>query len=187
MNLKNLDIYLTGIITLCTAVYTVINILMLKESQKTRKQKTSPSVIAYLKTSETHKFLYLYIKNIGEGYARNLKGFVVSDYNVYGKADFKLSDRPLFTSGITMFPPDYEIKYGLNFTQSNHLNDETKFIELKLEYDDMSGKHYYSENFKLYFKQISSSFTNPPDTYIGNIANELKQLNDNVSKLMKDN
>lgn len=58
------------VVAICTAFYTVINLLMWFESRATRKQKITPSIIAYLKTQDDHNVICLYIKNIGEGCAK---------------------------------------------------------------------------------------------------------------------
>jgi hypothetical protein len=66
------EIVLSAIIAFSTTVYTIINWLMLSESKKQRQEKITPLIIAYLKSSEDHSFLRLYIRNIGEGIAKNV-------------------------------------------------------------------------------------------------------------------
>ena len=44
------SIILPLMLLICTAVYTVINYKMLKESKATRLQKITPNIVAYLST-----------------------------------------------------------------------------------------------------------------------------------------
>ena len=45
------SIILPLMLLICTAVYTVINYKMLKESKATRLQKITPNIVAYLSTT----------------------------------------------------------------------------------------------------------------------------------------
>ena len=82
------SIILPLMLLICTAVYTVINYKMLKESRATRLQKITPNIVAYLSTTEIHGSgtLILHITNIGEGVARNVKCEIYKDFE-WNKGD----------------------------------------------------------------------------------------------------
>ena len=96
------SIILPLMLLICTAVYTVINYKMLKESKATRLQKITPNIVAYLSTTEIHGSgtLILYITNIGEGVARNVKCEIYKDFE-WIKGD-PLCNRGIFKSGINV-------------------------------------------------------------------------------------
>lgn len=78
------ELILSTVLAFATVCYTIINLMMWLESRATRKQKITPQVIAYLKTTEDHLTLCVHIKNIGEGCARNVQVRVLKDYNQFG-------------------------------------------------------------------------------------------------------
>ncbi len=46
------ELILSMVLAIATVCYTIINLMMWIESRATRKQKITPQVIAYLKTTE---------------------------------------------------------------------------------------------------------------------------------------
>ena len=54
------SIILPLMLLICTAVYTVINYKMLKESKATRLQKITPNIVAYLSTTLIPQHYYKY-------------------------------------------------------------------------------------------------------------------------------
>ena len=82
------ELILSTVLAFATVCYTIINLMMWLESRATRKQKVTPQVIVYLKTTEDHLTLCVHIKNIGEGCARNVQVRVLKDYNQFGKEQY---------------------------------------------------------------------------------------------------
>lgn len=105
------EIILSSVLAICTAIYTIINLFLLIESRATRKQKSTPLLIAFLKSTENHLMLELHIKNIGEGVAKNVKINVLKDFNRMGKDNLTLSEIGIVKNGFNVFPPQYELKY----------------------------------------------------------------------------
>ena len=85
------EIALSTVLAVSTVIYTIINLMLWFESRATRRQKITPLVIAYLKSTENHEVLKLHIKNIGEGRAKNVKIKTLKDYNQLGKVNLLLS------------------------------------------------------------------------------------------------
>lgn len=90
------ELILSTVLAFATVCYTIINLMMWLESRATRKQKITPQVIVYLKTTEDHLTLCVHIKNIGEGCARNVQVRVLKDYNQFGKEQYPLSNLMFF-------------------------------------------------------------------------------------------
>ena len=75
-----IGLILSAVLVIVTAVYTWINWKILQESIATRRQKNSPNIVPYLKSSDNHEALFLYVKNMGEGCAKDVKIKVIKDY-----------------------------------------------------------------------------------------------------------
>lgn len=174
------------VVAICTAFYTVINLLMWFESRATRKQRITPSIIAYLKTQDDHKVIGLYIKNIGEGCAKDVKIEMLKDYYQFGKENYPLSALGAMKKGMNIFPPQYELMYYIhNATEVN--NDEAdNYIKLKISYKRLDDSKIYARTFELPFIQIlGQNYSNPPATYIGQIPYYLKELNKTINNKIK--
>jgi hypothetical protein len=172
-----MEIYLTIALVVCTMAYTVINYMMLNESRIQRKLKARPYVIAYLKSTEDYNGLRLYIKNVGEGVARNIKGRTLQDYNRFGNEANKLSDAGLFKCGLDILPPGGYVSYYLDTWGNIRESDiESMFIEIEISCDGVdNAKH--DAYFKLGFSRIcGQGYANPPETYLGKIASSLAQI-----------
>ncbi len=179
----DVELLLSIVLAVSTVFYTIINLLMFFESRATRQQKVSPFVIAYLKTTENHNMLCVHIKNIGEGCAKNLKAKLLKDCNQFGDDKFPLSDCMIFKNGVNVFPPEYELKYYINSPDEIDYKSNDCYIELELEYSDMYGKRCKPCVFKLPFNQIGTNYSNPPESYLGQISYYLKELNKKIDKL----
>jgi len=162
-----------------TSLYTIVTIMMWWESRKTRLQKVTPEIIAYLKTSEDHQVVMLVIENIGEGCAYNLKVDLDEEYHTFAKEEKKLSQMPIFNDGISIYPPQYRLQYYLG--GCDQMNDLQETIGLSLCYRDQNNKRY-SKHTTLRIKQISSFYSNPPETYMGKIAYYLNEIDKKLGK-----
>ena len=167
-----------------TVTYTVINALMLYESQKQRKLKTSPNVIAYLKSTEDYKAIRLYIKNVGEGVALDVKVDVIQDYCRFGKENCKLSETGLFKYGLDILPPGEHCSYYLDaWTNIKEKDLENLCVELEISCAG-ADREPHSHSCKLQFIQIfGQGYANPPETYIGKIAHCMNEISRTLAKI----
>lgn len=179
------ELILSIVLAASTVCYTIINLMMWFESKATRRQKITPCVIAYLQITDNHSMLCVHIKNIGEGCAENLTAKVVKDYNQFDKNNYPLSNCMIFKNGVNIFPPQHELKYYINSPSDIDYSAEDSFIELELEYSDMQGKRFKRNLFKLPFNQIGSNYSDPPESYLGQIPYYLKKLNTTIEKIKK--
>ena len=183
MKPETTELILSAVLAASTVCYTIINLFILKESKRTRLQKLKPQIIAYLKSTEDHQTLMLCIKNIGEGCEKNVKATMLHDYNAFEKGQFQLSNFKLFTEGINVFPPEYELHYYINWWEDLiRKDDEDEYVELLIDCCDINNKPCEQQHFVLPFKQIASNYSNPPETYIGQIAYYLKEISKNQKK-----
>lgn len=176
---------LSIVIAASTVIYTVTSLMLWVESRETRKQKITPNLIAYLKSAENHIMLELRIKNIGEGIAKNIQVKVIQDYNRMGKNNLLLSKIGIVENGLNHFPPQYELKYYIGSMTDIYQKDKNGFIELEISYTS-SDNRKFSENFKLPFKSLfDQNYSNPPETYIGQIPYYLKEINSTIKKSLE--
>lgn len=172
------------VVAICTAFYTIINLMIWVESKKTRKQKITPLIVAYLKTTEENNFICLHIKNIGEGCAKNIQIKILKDYNLFGKENAHLSNSGGIRNGVNIFPPNYELRYFIHYTQLVDFNDLDSCIKLKIDYVRLDDSKKYTQIYELPFIEIAGqSYSNPPESYMGQIPFYLKELNENVKML----
>lgn len=172
-----MEVILSIVLGLCTLAYTIINYLMLRESEKQRKLKSSPNIVAYLKSTEDYNSLRLYIKNVGEGVALNVKANVLKDYNRFGKATCKLSETGLFKYGLNILPPGEHFSYYLDAWSNIKESDiENMYIDIEISCKGFSDEKF-TNSFKLDFAQVcSQGYTNPPETHVGKIAHYLEKI-----------
>lgn len=174
------EIILSSVVALSTVLYTIINLLMWVESRATRRQKLLPYIIAYVKFTEDHNALCLYIENVGEGAARDVRLTAITDYYRYGKAGHPLSECNQFQNGINILPSKEKVNLILNWASSSDLNKQS--IEIKVEYRDINSKNLESKSYNLLFNQIGNHYLTPPETYIGQIAHYLKEISSTIKK-----
>ena len=186
----DVELVLSTVLAIATVCYTIINLMMWVESRATRKQKIMPNVIAYLKTTEDHLTLCVHIKNIGEGCAKNVKVRILKDYNQFRNEKFSLSNLMFFKNGANIFPPQYELRFYIDSLEKIDYNSNSSYIELEISYNDIDNK-YYKERFRLPFNQIvGTNYSEPPETYMGQIPYYLKEISKlikNLSKLCQPN
>src|SRR5690554_4763164 len=177
------EIILSGVLAICTLIYTGINFFMLLESRATRKQKTTPRIVPFLQRGESNRMLELHIKNIGEGLAKNVESRVLKDYNRFGKEDSFLSHIEFFTRPMQNFPPGYELKYYIHSMSDIYEKDKNGSIELEFTYEDCYRKKH-REIFELSFNPVmQQNYSSPPETYLGQIPYYLKKINKNLEKI----
>ena len=90
------ELTISIVLACCTVTYTIINLMLWLESRATRKQKITPLLVAFLKSSEDHNVIELHIKNVGEGVAKNVEVKVLQDYKLFGVENLLLSEIGIF-------------------------------------------------------------------------------------------
>lgn len=183
MNEATIQLILSIVLAAATVAYTIINLMMWFESRATRRQKLMPLVIAYLESTASKSILCLYIKNVGEGCAKNVRVNVINDHYCLGKEDWPLSKFPLFVEGVNVFPSGYKLHYYIDYWDSIRKSGIDDYIELEISYSDVNGRNKKRNTFVLKFNQIISNYSTPPDTYEGQIAYYLKEIDKDMKKL----
>jgi hypothetical protein len=182
----SVEIVLSLVIAISTVLYTVINLMLWFESRKTRKQKITPHVIAFLKSAENHITLELHIKNIGEGIAEDVKIKTLKDYNQFGKDGHLISELGIMKNGFNSFPPQYELKYYLHSFTEIYEKEKEESIKFELSYRS-SDKRKFTEIIELPFKQLfGQNYSNPPETFMGQIPYYLNEINSTLKSIKKD-
>ena len=183
MNEAAIQLILIVVIAIATVAYSIINLMMWFESRATRRQKVAPLIIPFLKSTDTHEMLCLYIKNMGEGCAKDVRVKVIKDYHVFNRDDLQLSSLPIFSEGVSIFPSGYELHYCLNWWEDLNKEGMDGSVVLEVAFKDIDGRDYGPKRYELKFRQIVSNYTNPPETYEGQIAYYLKEIDKDMKKL----
>ncbi|GET24278.1 hypothetical protein [Prolixibacter sp. NT017] len=179
------EIILSTVIAASTVIYTATSLMLWIESRASRKQKLTPMMVAYLKTTENHSILKLCIKNIGEGVAKDLSIKALQDYERLGKSHLLLSEIGVIKNGFNTFPPQYELKFYLGRLTEIYKKDQDGFVRLEFSYKS-SDDRKFKEIFELPFKQIyGQNYSNPPESYIGQIPYYLKEINETLKAIDK--
>lgn len=171
---------LSFVLVLVTLAYTITSVLTWLESRATRMQKNEPNIIVYLRSNVSHDTLYICVKNIGDGCARNVKVIPVQDYSLFGK-DLKLGDFSLFSEGVNVFPPQFEMIFPLDSWSGINLENDP-FVQFVVCCTDLKG-HVKQNQFRLPFRQLKSLYSTPPPMaeeripfYLNQIHKDLKQI-----------
>lgn len=181
----SVEITLSLVIAISTVFYTAINLMIWFESRKSRKQKITPHIIAFLKSTEDHTTLELHFKNIGEGVAKNVKIKTLKDYNQFGKSGLSISELGIIKNGFNSFPPQYELKYFIHLYTEIYKSDIEGSLKFEMYYES-SDHRKFTETFELPFKQLfGQGYTEPPETYMGKIPYYLKEINSTLKTIDK--
>lgn len=179
----NVELILSIVIASATVCYTVINLMMWFESRSTRKQKITPNIVAYLISTDSHMVEVLHIKNIGEGYAKDVRFKVLKDYKRLGKDSLLLSECGAIKRGVSSFPPQYEVTYYIENWCDIGDKNICDYIEIEISCKRIDGKNL-KETFKLPLNEITDqNYSSPPETYMGQIPHYIKSLNDSIKSL----
>ena len=173
------ELILSIVLAVSTVIYTSINALMLLESKKSRNQRITPLIIAHLQLSENREMIKLYIENVGEGYAKDVTFNFIKNHNLFDK-DPVSEMYGFLKNGISSFPSGNKMQCILD-TPRNIDFTLNPYIEIEIDYRDLRNKTY-KDNYKLLFSQIQEIYSEIPDTYIGQIPYQLKQINKTLTK-----
>lgn len=180
-----IQLFFSAVLAIATLAYTIATVLMLIESVKTRKLKTSPCIVPYLKMSEDRQLVLLYVKNVGEGVARNVQIKLNNNYFCFDNQNIPLSQYRIFQEGVSVFPSQYELVYILGNRDNCLAANTDNYIELLVRYADMKGKKHGGKCYKLLFQQIRQDFVNPPDSDVGRIAYYLKDISSSLNRVSR--
>ncbi|WP_157909869.1 hypothetical protein [Capnocytophaga cynodegmi] len=181
----NLENSISLSLLIVTAIYVIITYLQLRESRKVRLQKETPNIIPYLKSSEDHTTLILHIKNFGEGVAKNVKVRFLQDYNRFDKSDYTLSKTGIAENGMSYFVPNYSFTFHIGQLKNIYNKSINEKIKVEISYESLDDRKF-KKLFELPFNQVfGQTYSSPPDTYIGQIAYYLKEIN-SILKKIKD-
>lgn len=177
------ELVLSSVVAIATSFYTVITVFQLLESRKVRLQKSAPNIIAYLKSAENHIALELYIKNFGEGVARNVKVNFLKDFKRYNNEEMYFSTIGIVKNGFNYFPPDYSLKFYVgSMTSLAEENPDDKIV-IEITYQSQDNRSFRNI-FELPFNQIfGQNYSSPPETYMGQIPYYLKEINTELKKM----
>ena len=175
MDNNTLTLIFSGIVAVCTIVYSFLTIRLVRETRLSREFHLEAFMIAYLVNSETSPdIVSLVIKNIGNGVARNLRFKIIKDLN-YPNAK-KLAEIGIFKKNLDFFPPNNINKYLLLSLIENHEKKSKDYIEFEITYDDSIKKNKI-QKFNLEFMDIEGiGKLNPPESYIGMISYRLEKI-----------
>lgn len=180
-----MEILLSVIIASATVIYTVVTVFQLVESRKNRLLKEAPNIIAFLKTTEDHTVLSLYINNYGDGVAKNVAISFKKDFNRFSKEGYRFSKIGIAQHGMNFFPPQYQLKFDVGFVDDIFQNSKEDYIELEIRYQNLQNRSFQTF-FKLPFNQVfGQTYSNPPETYLGQISHYLKEINSTLNNTNK--
>ena len=175
MDNNTLTLIFSGIVAVCTIIYSFLTIRLVRETRLSREFHLEAYMVAYLVNSETSPdILSLIIKNIGNGVARNLRFKIIKDINCPNGNS--LAEIGIFNKNLDYFPPNNMNKYILLSLANNYETKSKDYIEFEITYDDAIKTNKF-QKFKLEFKDIEGlGKLNPPETYIGMISYRLEKI-----------
>lgn len=175
---NNIEVIFSGVLVLVTIVYAIATIMMYKESKETRLQKTAPCIIPYLKSSADHQSVFLYVQNVGEGTAKNVKVTINKGYEGAPKS-FNLDGYKLFNEGVSIYPPQYELHFLIN-TWDNI--KKTDYIELSIDYEGLDNRKFNQDNIRLTIWDSCHSWSGVPEETLDQIPYYLKKINETIQR-----
>ena len=186
MTSETINLTLSIVLAVATVAYTIINLMMWFESRATRRQKMAPLMVAYLESTANKQVLCLFVKNVGEGCAKNVKVKMLRDHDSLGQDDWPLSKFPLFNEGVNVFPSGYQLHYYIDYWDSIRKNGMDDYIELEITCTDIKGRNQQTQSYVLKFIQVMSNYSTPPDTYEAQIPYYLEHISKAVKKISEE-
>lgn len=96
-----------------------------------------------------------------------------------------LSECGAIKRGVSSFPPQYEATYYIEDWCDIGDKNICDYIELEISYKRMDGK-VLTHNYTLPLNElIDQNYSNPPDTFMGEIPFYLKEINQTLKKFEK--
>lgn len=180
MCIEHVTLIFSGVVTASTVVYVILTSNLVKETRKSREFFLEANIVAYLSNSENDPSrVYLNIKNIGKGVARDVSFKITKDIDYPNS--FRLNEFGIFKRGMRFLPPDYKLRYFLLDIRNDNEKQEDS-ISFNVIYKDSLNK-VYNHSFTLCFNEIEGmSASTPPDSYIGMISYRLEK----IEKILKE-
>jgi hypothetical protein len=175
------DILLSTVLAVSTVAYTIINLMIWCESKRTRKQKTTPVIVAYLSRADNQD-IALNFKNVGEGLAKNVRIKPIKDYHPFGNWEYSLSSFGIVQNGFNNFPPQYELSYTINSMKRLNEEEAKISIEIEITYEN-SDKDKFIDVYVLPLNQMTGFIhSDPPETFMEQIPYYLKKISDTLKE-----
>ncbi len=181
MDSNCITLIFSGIVAFSTLVYAILTWKLVKETKIMRKSQIEPYIVAYLDVAESRAdIVFLKIKNIGPGVAKNVVFTIIKDIDY--KEAIPLKKFGYFSDGIAYFPPEHEDKFLLFSLQEGNTKAKLDdYITIRIAYNNIF-KELHETIFNLRIKEVmGKSDLTPPDSYFGQIAFRLK----NIEKLIE--
>lgn len=173
-----IELLFSGALVFATIKYTKSTKLMYKENRETRLQKTTPCIIPYLKSSADHQSVFLYVQNVGEGTAKNVKVTINKGYEGV-PTSLKIDGYKLFKEGVAIYPPQYELHFFINMWE--HIN-KSDYIELSIEYEALDNRKFNQDHVRLTIWDSYHSWSGVPEETLDQIPYYLKKINNTLEK-----
>jgi hypothetical protein len=163
------------VITFSTVIYVILTAKLVKQTKLSREFFLESHISSYLVNSETQPGLIsLVIKNIGKGVARDINFEIIKDID-YSNAANTLGTISIMKNGISYFPPGQKFKFIL-FDATDDIDKWQDEISFVVKYSDAIKRNRLAK-YELKFKDLANfGKMTPSDTYIGQIAEELKKI-----------
>ncbi|MBP5516176.1 MAG: hypothetical protein J6X86_04410 [Bacteroidales bacterium] len=173
-----IELLFSGALVFATIKYTKATKMMYKESRETRLQKTNPCIIPFLKSSADHQSVFLYIQNVGEGTAKNVKVTINKGYEKSIKS-LNLDGYKLFREGVAIYPPQYELHFLIN-TWDNI--EKTDYIDLSIDYEGLDNRKFSQDHIRLTIWDSYHSWSGVPEETLDQIPYYLKTINNTLKQ-----
>ena len=173
-----IELLFSGALVYATIKYTKSTKLMYKENRETRLQKTTPCIIPYFKSSADHQSVFLYVQNVGEGAAKNVKVTINKGYEGV-PTSLKIDGYKLFKEGVAIYPPQYELHFFINMWE--HIN-KSDYIELSIEYEALDNRKFNQDHVRLTIWDSYHSWSGVPEETLDQIPYYLKKINNTLEK-----
>lgn len=173
-----IELLFSGALVFATIKYTNATKMMYKESRETRLQKTTPCIIPYFKSSADHQSVFLYIQNVGEGTAKNVKVTIDKGYEKSIKS-LNLDGYKLFREGVAIYPPQYELHFLINTWDKI---EKTDYIELSIDYEGLDNRKFNQDHIRLTIWDSYHSWSGVPEETLDQIPYYLEKINETIQR-----
>jgi hypothetical protein len=177
MSVETLQILFSAIVSLSTVSYVVLTWKLVSETRRMREFQITPDVTIYLDRGEADpSLIYIVFKNIGLGYAKNVKVEIIKDFNYYDNDALQLKNKGIIKNGLKSFYPKQCYRFFITYLPDNYEQKISDNFIFKISYQDMNNKNFNQEINLSFIELKGVTKTNPPDNYLGRIALELSEI-----------
>lgn len=176
-----IELLFSAALVFATIKYTNATKLMYKESKETRLQKTTPYIVPYLKSSADHQSVFLYIQNVGEGTAKNVKVTLNKGYEGPVKS-LNIDGYKLFKEGVAMYPPQYELHFFIDTWE--HI-EKSDYIELSIDYEGLDNRKFNQDHVRLTIWDSYHSWSGVLEETLDQIPYYLRKIDNTLGKYIQ--